>query len=32
MTPVVVFNPHPWPLRADVEFEYAWLPGARGRA
>jgi alpha-mannosidase len=22
MTPIVVFNPHPWPLRADVEFEF----------
>jgi alpha-mannosidase len=21
--PVVVFNPHPWPLRADVELEFA---------
>jgi alpha-mannosidase len=25
MRPVVVFNPHPWPLRADVELEYTWL-------
>lgn len=26
--PVVVFNPHPWPLRADVELEYTWMrPG-----
>jgi alpha-mannosidase len=25
MRPVVVFNPHPWPLRADVEVEYTWL-------
>ena len=25
MRPVVVFNPHPWPVRADVELEYAWL-------
>ena len=25
MRPVVVFNAHPWPLRADVELEYAWL-------
>jgi alpha-mannosidase len=24
MRPVVVFNPHPWPLRADVEVEYTW--------
>jgi alpha-mannosidase len=23
--PLVVFNPHPWPLRADVELEYNWL-------
>jgi len=23
MTPVVVFNPHPWQLRAEVEFEFA---------
>jgi alpha-mannosidase len=26
MTPVVVFNPHPWELRADVEFEFAGFP------
>ena len=25
MRPVVVFNAHPWPLRADVEVEYTWL-------
>lgn len=25
MRPVVVFNPHPWALRADVEIEYTWL-------
>ncbi|HEY6054454.1 MAG TPA: hypothetical protein VIU86_11015, partial [Gaiellaceae bacterium] len=25
MRPVVVFNPHPWPLRADVEVEYTWM-------
>src|SRR3954454_23783514 len=25
MRPVVVFNPHPWTLRADVEIEYTWL-------
>ena len=24
MRPVVVFNPHPWPLRADAEIEYTW--------
>jgi alpha-mannosidase len=23
--PIVVFNPHPWPLRADVEVEYTWV-------
>ncbi|HVU78079.1 MAG TPA: glycoside hydrolase family 38 C-terminal domain-containing protein [Gaiellaceae bacterium] len=23
--PVVVFNPHPWRLRTDVELEYNWL-------
>ena len=23
--PVVVFNPHPWPLRTDVEVEYTWM-------
>ena len=23
--PVVVFNPHPWPLRTHVEVEYTWL-------
>jgi alpha-mannosidase len=22
--PVVVFNPHAWPMRADVELEYTW--------
>ena len=22
--PVVVFNPHPWTLRTDVELEYTW--------
>jgi alpha-mannosidase len=26
MTPVVVFNPHPWELRADVELEFAGFP------
>jgi alpha-mannosidase len=25
MRPVVVFNPHPWTLRTDVEIEYTWL-------
>ena len=24
MRPVVVFNPHPWAVRADVELEYTW--------
>lgn len=24
MRPVVVFNPHSWPLRTDVELEYTW--------
>jgi alpha-mannosidase len=23
--PLLVFNPHPWRLRADVELEYNWL-------
>jgi alpha-mannosidase len=25
MRPVVVFNPHAWPLRTDVEIEYTWM-------
>lgn len=25
MRPVVVFNPHPWTLRTDVEVEYTWM-------
>jgi len=25
MRPVVVFNPHPWPLRTDVELEFNWM-------
>ena len=25
MRPVVVFNPHPWPVRTDVEVEYTWM-------
>jgi alpha-mannosidase len=31
MTPLVVFNPHPWRSRADVEFEFGGFPevGAR---
>jgi alpha-mannosidase len=24
MRPVVVFNPHPWALRAEIELEYTW--------
>ncbi len=24
MRPVVVFNPHPWRVRTDVELEYSW--------
>ncbi len=24
MRPVVVFNPHPWQVRTDVEIEYSW--------
>jgi alpha-mannosidase len=27
--PLVIFNPHPWPVHADVELEYAW-PRAEG--
>jgi alpha-mannosidase len=26
MTPIVVFNPHPWRLQEDVEFEFAGYP------
>ena len=26
-TPVVVFNPHPWPVHADVELEFAGFRG-----
>ncbi|HWV35244.1 MAG TPA: glycoside hydrolase family 38 C-terminal domain-containing protein, partial [Thermomicrobiales bacterium] len=26
MTPIVVFNPHPWPVRAGVELEFGRLP------
>ncbi|HEY4411849.1 MAG TPA: glycoside hydrolase family 38 C-terminal domain-containing protein [Gaiellaceae bacterium] len=25
MRPVVVFNPHPWRVRTDVEIEYTWM-------
>jgi alpha-mannosidase len=36
-TPVVVFNPHPWPLRAEIELEVergsaAWVSDDEGRA
>ena len=29
--PVVVFNPHPWRLRTDVELECTWLAAAGAR-
>ena len=32
MRPVVVFNPHPWPLRTEVEVEYAWSEARRRRS
>jgi alpha-mannosidase len=32
MTPLVVVNPHPWPLRADVEFEFGGFPAFDARA
>jgi alpha-mannosidase len=32
MSPVVVFNPHPWPLVADVEFEFGGFPAFGARA
>ncbi|HVV56980.1 MAG TPA: glycoside hydrolase family 38 C-terminal domain-containing protein [Gaiellaceae bacterium] len=31
MTPVVVFNPHPWELRADVELEFVGFPNAESQ-
>jgi len=31
MRPVVVFNPHPWRLRADVEFEFAGFRDSSAR-
>jgi alpha-mannosidase len=31
MAPVVVFNPHPWPLRADVELEFAGFQSGEAR-
>jgi alpha-mannosidase len=32
MYPVVVFNPHPWPLVADVEFEFGGFPARAASA
>ena len=32
MTPLVVVNPHPWRLRADVEFEFGGFPAFGARA
>ncbi|MFI7675746.1 alpha-mannosidase [Actinophytocola sp. NPDC049390] len=32
MTPLVVFNPHPWRLVADVEFEFGGFPAFGARA
>lgn len=29
--PLLVFNPHPWQLRADVELEFAGFPGGGAR-
>ncbi|MBV9846418.1 MAG: alpha-mannosidase [Kutzneria sp.] len=31
MTPLVVFNPHPWRLRTDVEFEFGGFPATAAR-
>ena len=31
MRPVVVFNPHSWRLRTDVELEYTWLAPSGAR-
>jgi alpha-mannosidase len=31
MWPVVVFNPHPWQLRTDVELEFRGFPNKRAR-
>jgi alpha-mannosidase len=31
MQPIVVFNPHLWPLRTDVEFEFAGYPSGEAR-
>jgi alpha-mannosidase len=32
MTPLVVVNPHPWRLVADVEFEFGGFPASGARA
>ncbi|SDM26406.1 alpha-mannosidase [Allokutzneria albata] len=32
MTPLVVFNPHPWPLRTGVEFEFGGFPAFDAKA
>lgn len=32
MVPLVVFNPHPWRLVADVEFEFGRFPAVEPRA
>jgi alpha-mannosidase len=32
MTPLVVVNPHPWPLRTDVEFEFGGFAATGARA
>lgn len=32
MTPLVVFNPHPWRLVTDVEFEFGGFPAFGARA
>jgi alpha-mannosidase len=29
--PVVVFNPHPWPMHADAELEFAGFPSSEAR-
>ena len=31
MTPIVVFNPHAWPLHTDVEFEFAGFQSEQAR-
>jgi alpha-mannosidase len=32
MTPLVVFNPHPWRLVADIDFEFGGFPAFGARA